>query len=96
MRPQVNIKKVEDQQEVVSNKKVSEAEKEAFLAQYLKNQELPVQKMPQKHQPKPYQKRINGDQDTQKSNHTYYQTRYRGVEETDLNLKIEIKSDMKF
>ncbi|CAG7581458.1 MAG: hypothetical protein SLAVMIC_00852 [uncultured marine phage] len=91
----VNIRVIEEQSEELHPCELSEDEIDAFLFKH--DRKLHKKKMEQKRQPKPHQKRMNGDSDSQKSNQEYYDTKYTEVDAGDetVNFKIEIKSDMK-
>lgn len=95
----VNIKIVEPQSEERGHScELSQEEIDAYLYKY--NRDLhkkSVQDRMEKRSPKPPQKRVNGDSDSQKSNKEYYDVRYQELDAGDdkVNFKIEIKSDMK-
>jgi len=94
----VNIRVIEEQSEELHPCELSQDEIDAFLFKY--NKEAFDTKIQQERmrQPQPHQRRMNGDIDTQKSNREYYDVRYREMDagSDTLNVKIEIKSDMKF
>ena len=99
MKFETNIKIVEDQKEEnnkVSN--ISEYEKEMLIQKYYSDNKITLDKKVKVNNNNRMmnKKRINGDKTTSKSNDIYTRTKFVSDEDTNLNLKIEIKSDMKF
>lgn len=97
---QTNIRIIEDQTEEIkdTNVQLSATDKEALLAKYYPEYYQKNYIEPKKHQPLPHQKRDGMDKNTQKSNQEYYNVKFVDMDggEDKINLKIEIKSDMKF
>lgn len=101
MNRQTNIRIVDEQSEEVKSNAydISETEKEALLAKYYPEQYKKKYIEPERkiRTPKPHQKRNQEDYGTQKSSNEYYDVRFQNLDagEDSLNLKIEIRSDMK-
>lgn len=99
MKFETNIKIVEDQKEEINKvSNISEYEKEMLIQKYYSDNKITLDKKVKVNNNNRMmnQKRINGDKTTSKSNDIYTRTKFVSDEDTNLNLKIEIKSDMKF
>ena len=104
-RFQTNIKLVQNQSEEKNTKSVSDSEKEAFLKKYYSNNNIEINTTEEKksndrdrgmnRMPKKPQKRIDGDRNTTKGNKFYNKTKYSTDDDTNINFKIDIKSNMR-